>query len=1307
MYRGQRWGESVFTYAFPTTVRQMVALQGEGTGFRAVDPAQQALMVLAMATWDDLIPQAFAPGTPGSTHIEFGYTSTGIGFAHGYYPPNGSIYFNANSATLVNAQIGRHGFVTFIHELGHALGLHHMGDYDGDGNWSPSSYQDTMVLSIMSYFGPRETAPNYSAEIMPARWVGADGVGYSPQTPMVNDVMAIQRVYGVSTTTRTGDTVYGFNSNVSGSTAQLFNFSVNRNPILTIFDSGGSDTLDLSGYSTPSRVDLAPGAFSAVNGMTNNIAIAYNTTVESAVGGSGDDLLRGNTSANRLEGGAGNDELLGLDGDDVLIGGAGNDLLDGGAGTDTAVFSGAFGSYTITVSGTTVTLSSPISGNDRALSIERFQFSDSLRNLGDLTPASDSAPPLLTSLSPVDNATGVAPGANLVLSFNESVKAGTGTFTVFNNDGSVFRTVAATDANQVSFSGSTAVINLGIDLLGGRSYFVNVAAGAVTDLAGNAYAGLGGGTAWNFTTASTDTSPPQLLSLLPADDSSAVAPGANLVLQFNEPVLAGSGSIVVRAGTQLLRNIAIGDTSQVSIAGSTVTINPAADLPAGAAISVTVDAGALRDAAGNAFAGVTSQTAWNFTVAVGTPGGDDFPDTIDTPGVVTVNGSAVRGVIETVDDADLFRVDLSAGVSYSFELLRTTGGLPDPLVVLVDAQFNVLASDDDSAGSGNARMSYTPTRSGTYYIGAFDYGSGTGAYTLRAVTLDAQPPTLVSRSPADDASGVATNADLVLNFSEAVSAGSGHIRIHAANGSVLREIRAGDSSAVRINGATVVVDPGANLPAGAAFSVSVDASAFRDAAGNPFAGISGSTAWNFSTAAATGGDDYPMSTATAGQVQVNAAPVGARIDSANDGDLFSVNLTAGVTYRFDANRALGSPVDTYLSLYGSLPEVELIGFNDDRDEATLDSRLYFTPSASGSYYLAVWDYAEATGRYTVSAISPADDFLGSPGTTGRVGIGGTPSTGTIGVPSDIDMFAVTLSAGSHYTFELTANASGGLEDPYLVLLDGQGNQLVVDDDTGVGLDSLLSYVATAAGTYYLAAMDYGNGTGSYQLTGHLRNVLRGSAGNDNLAGTSGRDTLEGGAGNDTLRGLFGDDILQGGAGIDLGRYAGAMANYFIEFIGDGGWVVRDLVGGEGRDLAFDVERLRFDDGYRALDIDGHAGTTARILGAVFGPSSVLNQGYVGVGLSLLDGGMSETALMQLALDARLGAGASAASVVNLLWFNLFGSLPDAATRSSYEALILNGSYTPASLALLASQTELNLENIDFAGIQSQGLSYLP
>ena len=127
----------------------------------------------------------------------------------------------------------------------------------------------------------------------------------------------------------------------------------------------------------------------------------------------------------------------------------------------------------------------------------------------------------------------------------------------------------------------------------------SLSAGAFTDLADNAFAGISGSTRWNFSTGSTDTSAPQIVSLTPADDSGNVSRGANLVIVFNETVRTGSGNLHIRDAQGQLRTIAVTDTSQVTIDNSTVTINPTADLAVGANYTVTIEAGAFRDLAGN------------------------------------------------------------------------------------------------------------------------------------------------------------------------------------------------------------------------------------------------------------------------------------------------------------------------------------------------------------------------------------------------------------------------------------------------------------------------------------------------------------------------------------------------------------------------------------------------------------------------------------------------------------------------------------------------------------------------------------
>jgi serralysin len=433
---GEKWSGSTITYSFPTSAGALYGQQGEATGFRAVNAAQMQLMVVALATWDELIAANMAAGTAGSTNIEFGYTSTGIGYAHAYYPTVGSAWFNANEPTLVNPSLGNEGFLTFIHELGHALGLNHMGNYNGNGNWTPSSVQDSVVLSVMSYFGPRYTAPYYHPEVADADWTWTNGTTYFSQTPMVNDVMAIQAIYGASTTTRLDNTVYGFSSTVGGLTAAIYDFTQNRTPILTLFDSGGTDTLDLSGWSTPSRVDLHAGAYSSSQQHDEQHRDRLQHDDRERHEGGGDDVLTGNDVANTLRGGGGNDALYGSGGDDTLIGGAGNDTIEGGERHRHRRSSRAALPATPSASPATRSPSAARPAAAIACSgVERFQFADLTRTLGRVV-AQQRHHGASTGLNPTDNATGMCHRQQSAAGVQRGGEARQRQISIYNSDGS-------------------------------------------------------------------------------------------------------------------------------------------------------------------------------------------------------------------------------------------------------------------------------------------------------------------------------------------------------------------------------------------------------------------------------------------------------------------------------------------------------------------------------------------------------------------------------------------------------------------------------------------------------------------------------------------------------------------------------------------------------------------------------------------------------------------------------------------------------------------------------------------------------
>jgi Ca2+-binding RTX toxin-like protein len=166
----------------------------------------------------------------------------------------------------------------------------------------------------MSYFGGYDIDSN--------KWTLNDyDVDIYPQTPMLYDIAAIQSIYGADTTTRTTNTVYGYNCNLVATDIEkkIYDFSQNKNPIFTIWDAGGSDTLDCSGATQAQTINLNSGSYSSIMGMNENIAIAFNTTIENAKGGNGNDTLIGNNVANVLNGGTGNDTYVIDNSEDVIV----------------------------------------------------------------------------------------------------------------------------------------------------------------------------------------------------------------------------------------------------------------------------------------------------------------------------------------------------------------------------------------------------------------------------------------------------------------------------------------------------------------------------------------------------------------------------------------------------------------------------------------------------------------------------------------------------------------------------------------------------------------------------------------------------------------------------------------------------------------------------------------------------------------------------------------------------------------------------------------------------------------------------
>ncbi len=354
---GDLWSNSSLSYSFNLTMpAEYSSLDAELTsGWSALNTAEKNAVAAVFSWLGEVVPITFTEVSSQTGDLRFNVSNLESGVSGlAYYPGSGvggDVWLSsANRSDANTYETGHQGYSTIKHEIGHALGLKHSFE-------SPTvpAGTDSMAYTVMSYTMARNMVPTFTYANGSASYVAtwdACGSGY-----FIYDIDALHAMYGANTQTRTGNDTYTVSSR--------------NHEYLTIWDAGGTDTINAASATGACTVGLRSGTRSTIdlwsletqqadtiasleaqggsgfdswvggifNGSysanfytgENNLAIATGAVIENLNTGAGNDTVYDNYVDNMISTGAGNDS--------IALGSGGYDTVNGGDGTDTVTLS--------------------------------------------------------------------------------------------------------------------------------------------------------------------------------------------------------------------------------------------------------------------------------------------------------------------------------------------------------------------------------------------------------------------------------------------------------------------------------------------------------------------------------------------------------------------------------------------------------------------------------------------------------------------------------------------------------------------------------------------------------------------------------------------------------------------------------------------------------------------------------------------------------------------------------------------------------------------------------------------------------
>ena len=243
------------------------------------------------------------------------------------------------------------------------------------------------------------------------------------------------------------------------------------------------------------------------------------------------------------------------------------------------------------------------------------------------------------------------------------------------------------------------------------------------------------------------SSAPLLTGSSPVDGTIAVAVNSNIVLTFNEDITTGTGNVLIyNAAGSLAQSIAITDSSQVSVNGNTVTINPASNLAASSGYYINLAAGVIRDLAGNGYYGISGASALSFTTAAPDLAGNTRADAR----IVTLSDivSKFADYVGPADTNDYYKFTTTGTTDF---VLKMAGMTADADVYLLK-QDGTEVTRSWNAGAANEAITINGLAAGTYFVAVRPYNTASTNYTLDLAARpagDGTPPDLAGNTRAD------------------------------------------------------------------------------------------------------------------------------------------------------------------------------------------------------------------------------------------------------------------------------------------------------------------------------------------------------------------------------------------------------------------------------------------------------------------------------------------------------------------------------------------------------------------------------